>query len=208
MTIANITFTRQQALIVQDSLVTLPEGARMCSKTIAFPHARTVLAITGSAGIGVDVATAILSGSVPGDDVRLIAASASEYVTRRWPATSIPTTLFFVGVTADGAIAAFRLRSKDGYAADPLAPGTYLGPPLGVAEAGELPVGPVVADTDPAPLTPALPPSWADCSRAVVRAVRQQFREQSVPCGGRIQTTHVTADGIRQVWLGELGEAP
>lgn len=191
--------------IVVDTALCGTDGkpAGHVSKLIPVAHASMVVAHSGAAGIGRDLAVAALSG-VLGDDLAEVLRHAPDWLRSCWSGRDwrFPSRLVIAGRSGRMTVAAYVLESPH-FEPQLLPAGVHFSPPLNARPAPPgalLPAPSRDAVPQPPPMqTPAAPPEprvWRDDLATVVDAVPRQQREGATLVGGRIVRALISPDGV------------
>jgi len=207
VTAVNFVFEPHQACIATDTLIT-SRNPQHASKILAMPHARCVVAFSGSLVIFADLAATLLAGCTANVEVLIQGMPRTLCDLReRWGGAIPPTSVYLLGVAADDTIRVATFSSEaDFVAATCWRPWTCYVSPMPAAQTA---TRPAVAES-PAPAPPALarpmPGRWRDCVATILEAMHWQHRDNPDTIGGRIQCTYLTPGAIHQTWLGMLEE--
>lgn len=208
MTAINLTFTRDQALIVTDELRQVA-GAPVgyFTKAHALPSLRLMFAGTGSSAMLQDALLALMWRSSE-TDVEALDREMPACLRRlweQWGPCTIATTVYHVGVTAQDEIAAFRYCSPD-WTSELLEPRVcYVSPGLETpTESEAVSTEETVATSRQSSAKPWVP-TWRDRVRAIVDYIERQHQARPDQVAGRLQVTHLTPHVIYQYSPRELG---
>jgi hypothetical protein len=206
LTAINLTFTRQQACIVTDGLVSGRERPRIVTKAHCLPNMRLVFAGTGRTFMLQEALFALIDERDGEHDVQAIdqwMPMRLREIWQRWQARQAEhaTAIYLVGFTLSEGIAAFRYESPN-WESVQLDSGVCYCAPL-----AEDPASPErdTAGTNEQVVSSAEPgvtwvPSWADRVRCVLNYFDRQRRRFPAEVGERLHVTHVTSSSVRQWW--------
>jgi hypothetical protein len=216
LTALNIAIRGDLVAIAVDSILCGTDGrpAGHASKLTPIAHASVVIASSGAAGIGRDLAVAALAG-VLGDDLVEVLRYAPDWLRAQWAGRDwrYASRAVVAGRSGRTTVAAYALESPH-FEPRLLPAGVHLSPPIGARPAPRGALLPALSRdlvVDPSPLqTPSVPCAarvWRDDLAAIVDAVPRQQREGATLVGGRVVRAMVSPDGLDVRVVGNLPDA-